>query len=276
MKNLYEIINFFKKKSNLDFANISPFQKNARGIPLPIFENLEDCISCKKCEEICPTKAITANTEKITIDYGACLQCGYCVNTCPDSIFQNSHLVHVYSFNRNNLMVDFTNKGISVKEDEPTEEVRKFQKLTKNKGLNYREIAASGNNTVECELNASFNNVFDSEGNQIRSVASPKHADAILFSGPVGENMEGPLNTAWKTMPEPKALIACGTEAINGGVFTKGQLPTIPQLFIAGDPPRPDVIISALRKLMGKISYNFQTVLSAKWTELKLQNISKK
>jgi Ni,Fe-hydrogenase III small subunit/Pyruvate/2-oxoacid:ferredoxin oxidoreductase delta subunit len=269
MKNLFEIVNIFTKKANLDFNKISPIQKNARGIPLPIETNFSNCKECKKCEDICPTKAIIVNHKSIQFDFGSCTQCGYCVNDCPESILVNSRFVHVYSLSRDHLKVEFTESGFTPKEEMLEENHHKFQKLTKGKGINYREVAASGNNSVECELNASFNNVFDSEGNQIRSVASPKHADAILYSGPVGEFMQGPLQTAWDCMPEPKALIACGTEAIQGGVFTKGKTPKEPDLFIAGDPPRPDVIISAIRLLMGVFPYNFQKALQERWNELK-------
>ncbi|MCB1179343.1 MAG: hydrogenase-4 subunit G, partial [Leptospiraceae bacterium] len=185
------------------------------------------------------------------------------------SILVNSHLIHVYSFQRDNLVIEYKSGSFVPKLEETSGNTLEFQKLTRKRGFNYREVAAAGNNTVECELNASFNNVFDSEGNQVRNVASPKHADAILFSGPISKNMEGPLNSAWEVMPSPKALIACGTEAISGGLFEKGKSPSTPDIYIAGDPPRPDVIISAFRKLMGVFSYNFQETLIKTLNELK-------
>lgn len=74
--------------------------------------------------------------------------------------------------------------------------------------------------------------------------------------------MEGPLDTAWETMPSPKALIACGSEAISGGLFKLGKLPKKPDLFIGGDPPRPDVIVSAFRYLMGIREFSFRAELA--------------
>jgi Ni,Fe-hydrogenase III small subunit/Pyruvate/2-oxoacid:ferredoxin oxidoreductase delta subunit len=260
---LTEIKNIFSKHTSLNFDVLSPLSKNARGIPVPSkVMALQGCRNCKSCEDHCPTKAIQVESEStFHIDYGACLQCGICVNICPNDKLENSNFVYAFALNRDELKITY-NKGDFIPKEFPiTEDVKKFQKLTKNRGFNYREVAAGGNNSVECELNASFNNVFDSEGWQIRSVASPKHADAIVYSGPVSENMTKPLQIAWDTMPEPKALIANGTEAIMGGLFTEGKKPKTPDLFIAGDPPRPDVMIQAFRYLMGKFQFSFQKAL---------------
>lgn len=260
---LEEIKNLFKKHKTFDFDLLSPIQKNARGIPVPTksMANL-GCKNCRSCEEHCPTNAIYVHSEhEMEIDYSACLQCGICVNACPSDKLENSHFNYTFSFHKEELKIRYKKGNFEPKEFSIPDNVAKFQKLTKNKGFNYREVAAAGNVSVECELNASFNNVFDSEGQQVRSVASPKHADAILYSGPISKNMQKPLSIAWDTMPEPKALIACGTEAIMGGVFEKGNTPKEPDLFIAGDPPRPDVILQAFRYLMGVYKYSFQKSL---------------
>ena len=256
---LFEIINLLKKHQTMDFDKVSSVHPKARGIPVP---KKEHCSACKVCEELCPTKAVQVISQtEVKFDYGACLQCGLCVEVCEEDVLENSGLNHVYSIDREELKVHYTNGKFEPKEFLPTETVIRFQKLTKKRGFNYREVAASGNNGVECELSASFNNVFDSEGMMVKSVASPKHADAIVYSGPVGENMEVPLQVAWDCMPEPKALIATGTEAISGGVFPLGKRPVTPDLYIAGDPPRPDVMISAFRYLMGQYVYSFQKAL---------------
>ena len=257
---LVEIKKIFSKHQSLDFEKALPVNQNARGIPAPInITNETNCNACKKCSTYCPTKAIEIKSDKeITFDYGACLQCGMCVDLCPDNLIQNTNFIYVFSFHREELKVSYENGSFKPKSFEVPENVKRFQKITSRNGMKYREVAAAGNNSVECELNASFNNFFDSEGNQITSVASPKHADAILYSGPVSKNMEGPLQTAWDCMPEPKALIAGGTEAISGGVFPLGNLPSTPDLYIGGDPPRPDVMINGLRYLMGKWKFSFQ------------------
>lgn len=259
MISFYEVLNLFKKPQNMDYEKASPVNSKARGIPVP---TKDSCSACTLCEKYCPTKAIQVKSnEEIRFDYGACLQCGLCVELCEEKALRNSGFNYVFAFNREELVVEYKKGDFEPKEYSIPENVKDFQKLTKNKGFNYREVAASGNNAVEYELGASFNNVFDSESQMVRNVASPKHADVILYSGPVGKNMEAPLNTAWECTTEPKALIACGTEAIMGGVFEQGKLPKTPDLFIAGDPPRPDVMIQAFRYLMGRFKFRFQKSL---------------
>ena len=268
---IYEIKNLFKRHTTMDFDKASPVNQNARGVPVPSkAATVATCKSCKACETNCPTKAIEVKSDiELNFDYGACLQCGICVNICPSQKLENSGLVYAFTFNREELKISYV-KGDFVPKEFPTpENVGVFQKLTKTRGFNYREVAAAGNNSVEWELGASFNNFFDSEGQMVRSVASPKHADAVLFSGPVSENMAGPLQTAWDCMPEPKALIAAGTEAVSGGIFPMGKRPKEPDLFIGGDPPRPDVMINAFRFLMGQFKYSFQFALKDRIAKLR-------
>ncbi len=268
---LVELKKLFSPHQSLDFEKASFVNANARGIPAPIvYSENSKCDTCKKCSTQCPTSAIQVlSAKEIQFDYGACLQCGICEDVCPENIIKDTGFNYVFSYNRDTLKIKFTNGQFTPIEDSPTENIIKFQKLTSIKGMKYREVAAAGNNSVECELNASFNNFFDSEGNQASSVASPKHADAIVYSGPVSKNMEGPLQTAWDCMPEPKALIATGTEAICGGLYPIGKLPSIPDLYIGGDPPRPDVMINGFRFLMGKWKFSFQHEVFKRIQELR-------
>ncbi|PJZ71515.1 hydrogenase-4 subunit G [Leptospira perolatii] len=275
---IYEIVNFFKKPATLNYKKPTPVHGKARGVPVPVKNG--SCEGCSECVSYCPTKAIALNgsqsKSKLVFDYGACLQCGLCVEICPNAILENSGLIYAFTLDREELVVEYENGVIQENPSKPLrtnpfevqetkqerlERREEFKKLTHRKGLNYREVAACGNNTVEAELNASFNNVFDSESEGVRSVASPKHADVLLYSGPVSDGMRGPLAKAWDTMPDPKALVACGTEAISGGSFERGIVPREPDLYIPGDPPRPDTILQGLRLLMGRLDYSFRKEL---------------
>lgn len=259
MNIFYELKSLFGKKINLSYDTWTPKHSSARGIPLPTVLKKMECYTCKDCVEHCPTSAIKKEKDHFVVDYGKCLQCGLCTDVCPNSYWENSGFIGVFALSRSELVLEFQEGTLlsSPTNPERTENQLRFQRLTKKPGFLYREVAASGNNTVESELNASFNSVFDSEREGIRCVASPKHADAIVYSGPVGPSMETPLAKAFAVTPEPKVLIACGTEAISGGLFAQGKLPKEPDLWIAGDPPRPDVILSGFRLLLGRISYSF-------------------
>ncbi|TGL75597.1 4Fe-4S dicluster domain-containing protein [Leptospira jelokensis] len=265
MRALLEILNFFRKKKGMDFDSAVFVHPNQRGIPTPTKAMLSGCGSCKLCEIECPTKAIERKGEgELLIDYGKCLQCGQCVTICPDVKLANSGFTYVIALHREEFYTHYKNGVLEKSPNLPltlSENQKRFRNLTQKRGFLYREVAAGGNNTVESELNASFNSVFDSEREGIRCVASPKHADAIVFSGPVSQNMAAPLETAWDVMSEPKALIACGTEAVSGGLFPKGKLPQDPDLYISGDPPRPDVILQGFRLLLGRFSFQFQEAL---------------
>nr|PJZ93461.1 hydrogenase-4 subunit G [Leptospira ellisii] len=262
MKIIYEILNILRPAKTMNYRKISFVNPNARGIPVPVLASNESCLSCKSCEQVCPTHSLKVlSKDKISFDYGACLQCGKCSEVCSDGKIVDSGFVHVYSTDRDALRVTYTNGIPDEKPETITEEVKRFRDVTRKTGFQFREVAASGNNTTEAEINASFNALFDSEASRIRVVASPKHADALVYSGPVGPNMEGPLDTAWETMPSPKALVACGSEAVSGGLFKLGKLPKEPDLFIGGDPPRPDVIVSAFRYLMGTGEFSFRAEL---------------
>ncbi|MBE7412025.1 MAG: 4Fe-4S dicluster domain-containing protein [Leptospiraceae bacterium] len=267
----YELFNLLCKYKTLNYRKISDTNPSSKGIPAPIgLGNSEDCFACKSCERYCPTKAIQIVSEtEIQFDYGACTQCGLCVEICEKEKLENSGFVNVFALNREEFVIRYKNGNFTPKEYPISPNVENFRKLTKRKGFNFREIAAGGNNCGECEIGASFNNVFDSESEGVKNVASPKHADAIVYTGPISENMKEPLSIAWNVMPKPKALIACGTEAISGGVFTLGERPCEPDLFIAGDPPRPDVSVSAYRLLMGRIKFSFQIKFYKRFQELK-------
>ncbi|GBF49867.1 metal (Ni/Fe) hydrogenase small subunit [Leptospira ryugenii] len=263
MRQILELINFFRPSQVMDWKKVSPIHPKNRGIPTPKGTFESSCGSCQVCVDHCPTAAIQkVSNERLVFDYGACLQCGSCSLFCPEERLKDSGFVHVFSKHRDDLIVAYENGKMLLKvSGEDHSNHLEFTKLTERSGFLYREVAAAGNNTVECELNASFNSVFDSEREGVRCVASPKHADAIVFSGPVSQAMEQPLETAFAVIAPPKALVACGTEAVSGGLFPQGKLPKEPDLFIAGDPPRPDVILLAFRHLMGRFSFSFQEAL---------------
>jgi Ni,Fe-hydrogenase III small subunit/ferredoxin len=272
MIQFWEIKKLFSKPKTLDYKKHGFLSGNARGIPIPVVTPMSNCTQCKKCEEICPTSAIKIqNKTQVQIDYSKCTQCGYCSKICPDQTMQNSQITHLYGFHKDEFIFSFHEKGVDTTYPKmPSQNVADFRTLTNEKGFTYREVAAGGNNSSEYELNASFNNVFDSESEGIRVVSSPKHGDAVVFTGPVSKHMEDPLQTAWDCTTSPKVLIALGTEATSGGLFKQGRLPQTPDFYILGDPPRPDVMIQGFRFLLGKLkNYNLRNIISDKLTLLK-------
>lgn len=125
--------------------------------------------------------------------------------------------------------------------------------------LQIRQVDAGSCNGCEAEFAAAFGPVYDAERFGVRLVASPRHADALVVTGPVTRNMAQPLRKTWEATPGPKLVIALGDCARNCGVFAGGYgvagsvADVVPvDLDIPGCPPSPDAIVAALRGVVGR------------------------
>jgi Ni,Fe-hydrogenase III small subunit len=122
-----------------------------------------------------------------------------------------------------------------------------------------RHVDAGSCNGCEVEIGSAFGPVYDAERYGARLVASPRHADALLVTGPVTRNMAEPLRRTYEAVPAPKVVVAVGDCARDCGVFAgaygvvgavRDVIPV--DLEIEGCPPRPEAITEALRKLTGR------------------------
>ena len=126
-----------------------------------------------------------------------------------------------------------------------------------NGSLAIRQVAAGSSNAEEQELTALSNVYYDAERFGIHFVASPRHADMLLVTGPVSRNMAEGLRCTYEAMPEPRLVVAVGDGAINGGVYRDSYAihnsvaDVIPVDFtIPGDPPSPKVVLAALLQIL--------------------------
>jgi Ni,Fe-hydrogenase III small subunit len=125
------------------------------------------------------------------------------------------------------------------------------------RSLTIREVDTGSCNACEMEMNALANPIYDVERFGIHIAASPRHADALVVTGPVTCNMERALTDAYKSTPDPKIVIALGDCAIDCGAFKGSYAVTGPverhvpvDVKIPGCPPRPAEILAALKALM--------------------------
>ena len=125
--------------------------------------------------------------------------------------------------------------------------------------IQVRYVDAGSCNGCELEVTSAFGPVYDVERYGVRLVASPRHADVLLVSGPVTRNMVDPLRKAYEAIPAPKRVVAIGDCALNCGVFAGGYgiegavgdiIPV--DLYVPGCPPTPDELVAALRGLTGR------------------------
>lgn len=124
------------------------------------------------------------------------------------------------------------------------------------RSLTVREVDTGSCNACEMEMNALANPVYDAERFGIHIAASPRHADALIITGPVTINMERPLKDVFKQTPNPKIVVALGDCAIDCGLFKESYAVSGPvdrhipvDVRIPGCPPRPAEILAALADL---------------------------
>ena len=202
---------------------------------------------------ICPTGAIS--NSPLSIDMGKCTFCGACSKKCESIKFSNYY--KLASTDRQKLIIT---EGMLAEEYNKTAfELRKEIKKVFGKSLKLRQVSAGGCNGCEMELNACSNVNFDMGRFGIDFVASPRHADGIVITGPISENMAYALEDCYKSTPDPKVVILCGACAISGGVFQNSNklnrefLEKYPiDLYIPGCPVHPLTFINAILDFIKK------------------------
>ena len=216
-------------------------------------------ISLEKVDEteliaLCPTNAIT--NQPIQIDLGKCTFCGECAMRFPEKISFTKEY-KIASNERERLIVtEGEDKAIEVN----PETVRKEIHRVFGKSLKLRQVSAGGDNSCEMELNASNNVQFDISRYGIGFVASPRHADGIVITGPITKNMAEAVQICYDAIPEPKIIVLVGTDAISGGLFADSTAVDRSflnnhhvDLYIPGNPAHPLSIVNGLLDLTRKL-----------------------
>lgn len=253
-------------------AERSQISEHFRGRPSFDFEKWTDA---RPAAEVCPTGAISVcnndGRRKVTIDYGLCVFCGLCAEASSDQAVRITQEFELATMSRSDLILTAeyilngdgshrelreVHRGLSdVRSDVETVGQTISEKIRKllGRSVAIREVDAGSCNGCELEIVALNNPIYDIERFGIQFVASPRHADMLLVTGPVTRNMELALLKTYRAMPQPKVVVAVGACGISGGIFGENYacvgavdkvLPV--DVYIPGCPPRPQALLHGI------------------------------
>jgi Ni,Fe-hydrogenase III small subunit/formate hydrogenlyase subunit 6/NADH:ubiquinone oxidoreductase subunit I len=207
---------------------------------------------CRACVEACPTDALVTGPH-LALDAGRCLFCTDCVTACPAGAIAFSQDYRLATRSRADLIVS----------DGGPELARALGRETRRlvgRSLKLRQVSAGGCNACEADTNVLSTVTYDLGRFGIQFVASPRHADGLLVTGPVTRNMELALLKTYDAVPSPRIVIAVGACAISGGPYigheevVGGADALLPvDLYVPGCPPHPLTILDGLLRLLGRL-----------------------
>lgn len=208
----------------------------------------------RKAAALCPAGAIDSSSG--AVDLGRCAFCCECALAMPE-VYRFTNDYRISATRREDLIIKpGQSEPLRIDESAVRKEVRRLFR----RSLKLRQVSAGGDNSCEMELSAAGNVNFDMGRYGIEFVASPRHADGIVITGPVSENMSAALEICYEATPAPRLIILVGTDAISGGLFAGS--PAIKRdfiesqhidLYVPGNPAHPLTFINGVMDLTGRL-----------------------
>lgn len=232
---------------------------------MPRFEPEQCDPSCTECAQVCPTEAITVDSQvsgqhRLEVDYGRCVTCQLCVEACPTQAVKTSSDWAFGVRHRADLLLSANPNPTVERWRNPPESRAPFRR-----SLHIRHVDAGSCNGCESELQALNNPFYNLHRLGIFFTPSPRFADLLLVTGPVTYAMREPLKRAYEAMPGPRWVMAVGTCAVSGGVAgggyacgngLEGVLPV--DAYLPGCPPNPAAMIQAFLMFLDRMPQQVQ------------------
>jgi Ni,Fe-hydrogenase III small subunit/ferredoxin len=214
-----------------------------------------------KAVEVCPTGALQLETREaqahLSLDYGKCIGCGRCADVAPKAFNPATHFGQT-GVTRNELVRvwDLRTKRELPSGPHPDTARGSIYSLF-GRALNIRQLDPGSCNGCEVEITALTNPYYDLERFGIHFVASPKHADMLLVTGPVTRNMAEAVRKTYEAVPDPRLVVAVGACGVSGGLFRDsygvvGPVDSVIPVdgYIPGCPPTPAMLVTGILEVL--------------------------
>ncbi|MGE5577255.1 MAG: NADH-quinone oxidoreductase subunit NuoB [Syntrophothermus sp.] len=226
------------------------------------------CDGCEACVAVCPAGAIHVSRGWWQVAYAGCVFCGRCREACAKGAIRLTGAYELAGRKKVSMVVSgqigaptISSQQVNSQQVDPSTEIlnQKIKRIL-GRSLHIRHVDAGSCNGCDWEATALLNPVYDLQRLGIDFVASPRHADMLLVTGPVARHMETAVLRTYEATPDPKLVVAAGACACGGGVFggsyavAGGVDKLLPvDVYIPGCPPRPQALIYGLLKALDRI-----------------------